>query len=91
MLRKFIKGERTGNWNLHLHSMKDMFPYLDASGHYLYAKSVTFTSCRYRHYRNNIEKYLAPSKLVIMFYARVIDSQERYEQIFSFSRPQCGL
>ncbi|GFR77724.1 hypothetical protein ElyMa_002244600 [Elysia marginata] len=40
ILRKFIKCERTGNWNLHLHSMKEMLPYLAASGHSLYVKSV---------------------------------------------------
>ncbi|GFS25695.1 hypothetical protein ElyMa_007033300 [Elysia marginata] len=40
ILRKFIKCERTGNWNLHLHSMKEMLPYLTASGHSLYAKSM---------------------------------------------------
>lgn len=40
ILRRFIKGERTGNWNLHLHCMKEMLPYLAASGHSLYAKSV---------------------------------------------------
>ena len=37
ILRRFIKGERTGNWNLHLHSMEEMLPYLAASGHSLYA------------------------------------------------------
>ena len=40
ILRRFMKGERTGNWDLHLHSMKEMLPYLAASGHSLYAKSV---------------------------------------------------
>ncbi|GFR73647.1 hypothetical protein ElyMa_003872400 [Elysia marginata] len=40
ILRKFITGERTGNWNLHLYSMKEMLPYLASSGHSLYAKSV---------------------------------------------------
>ena len=35
MLRRFIKGERTGNWNLHLHSMKEMLPDLAAFGHSL--------------------------------------------------------
>ncbi|GFN74416.1 hypothetical protein PoB_000092200 [Plakobranchus ocellatus] len=40
ILRRFIKGERTGNRNLHLYFMKEMLPYLAASGHSLYAKSV---------------------------------------------------
>ena len=40
ILRRFIEGEWTGNWNLHLHSMKQMLAYLAASGHSLYAKSA---------------------------------------------------
>ncbi|CAC5403501.1 unnamed protein product [Mytilus coruscus] len=40
ILRQFIKAERTGNWELHLKSVKDMLPYLAASGHNLYTKSV---------------------------------------------------
>ncbi|GFO01027.1 hypothetical protein PoB_002753200 [Plakobranchus ocellatus] len=40
IFRRFIKVERTGNWNLHLYSMKEMLRYLTASEHSLYAKSV---------------------------------------------------
>ena len=40
ILRKFLKAERTGNWNLHLQAMHTMLPYLAASGHNLYTKSV---------------------------------------------------
>ncbi|CAG2240639.1 unnamed protein product [Mytilus edulis] len=40
LLRQFITAERTGNWNLHLKSLQQMLPYLAASGHNLYAKSV---------------------------------------------------
>ena len=40
ILRRFIKAERSGNWNLHLQSMFEMLPYLAASGHNLYTKSV---------------------------------------------------
>ncbi|CAG2194071.1 unnamed protein product [Mytilus edulis] len=39
ILRRFIKAERTGNWELHLQTVKDMLPYLAASGHNLYVKS----------------------------------------------------
>ena len=38
--RKFIKAERTGNWKLHLQALQDMLPYMAASGHNLYTKSV---------------------------------------------------
>ncbi len=39
ILTKFIKAERTGNWNLHLQAVLDMLPYFAASGQNLYAKS----------------------------------------------------
>ena len=40
ILRKFIKVERTGNWNLHLQSVFEMLPYFASSGRSLYAKSA---------------------------------------------------
>ena len=40
ILRMFIKAERTGNWNLHLHAVYDMLPYFAAAGHNMYAKSA---------------------------------------------------
>jgi len=41
LLRTFIKAERMGNWQLHLVTLKRMFPYFNtASGHNLYAKSA---------------------------------------------------
>ena len=40
MLRKFIRAERTGNWELHLQAVYDMLPFFTASGHNIYAKSA---------------------------------------------------
>ena len=40
ILRRFIKAERIGNWNLHLQAVQEMLPYFAASGHNLYAKSA---------------------------------------------------
>jgi hypothetical protein len=40
ILRKFIRGERLGNWQLHLEALSEMLPYFAASGHNLYTKSV---------------------------------------------------
>ncbi|GFS15324.1 hypothetical protein ElyMa_006768400 [Elysia marginata] len=42
ILRKFLRAERTGNWHLHLHlmAMNEMLPFLAASDHDLYTKSV---------------------------------------------------
>ncbi len=38
--RQFLKAERTGNWQLHLKSVREMLPYFAASGPTLYAKSA---------------------------------------------------
>ncbi len=41
IFRKFIRAERTGHWDLHLEAVRDMLPFLAASGHNNYAKSLT--------------------------------------------------
>ena len=40
LLRKFIKAERVGDWDLHLQSLYEMLPFFAASGHRFYLKSV---------------------------------------------------
>jgi hypothetical protein len=40
LTRQFIKSERTGNWELHLQSIKEMLAYLAAAGHNHYLKSA---------------------------------------------------
>ena len=40
LLKKFIRAERIGNWQLHLKTLESLLPYLAASGHNLYTKSV---------------------------------------------------
>ncbi|KAK3097968.1 hypothetical protein FSP39_014885 [Pinctada imbricata] len=40
LLRTFIKAERTGNWDMHLQTIRLMLPYFAATGHNLYAKSI---------------------------------------------------
>ena len=39
ILQKYIRAERTG-WELHLQALSEMLPYLAASGHNHYTKSV---------------------------------------------------
>ena len=39
ILRKYIRAERTGNWELHLQALSEMLPYMAASGHNNYTKS----------------------------------------------------
>ena len=40
ILRLFLRAERTGDWEMHLHSLQRMLPYLAAGGHHLYTKSL---------------------------------------------------
>ena len=40
ILKKLIKAERLGNWDLHLEATQKMLPYLAATGHNLYVKSL---------------------------------------------------
>ena len=42
ILRKFIRAERTGNWDLHLQALSEMLPVLAASWHNNYTKSVLY-------------------------------------------------
>ena len=39
ILRKYIRAERLGNWNLHLQATSEMLPYFAATGHNHYLKS----------------------------------------------------
>jgi len=40
ILIRYLKGERTGNWLLHLSTMQEMLPYMAAAGHNQYTKSI---------------------------------------------------
>jgi len=40
ILQKFIKAERIGDWQLHLHALAEMLPFFAAAGHFHYAKSA---------------------------------------------------
>ena len=39
ILRHFLRGERLGNWPLHLQVILEMLAFFAASGHYNYLKS----------------------------------------------------
>lgn len=49
ILRAFIRAGRTGNWLLYLQALKQMLPFLAASGHQNYTKSLVL-------YLNKMEK-----------------------------------
>ena len=40
ILKKFIKAERLGNWDLHMEATREMLPYFASTGHNLYLKSA---------------------------------------------------
>lgn len=40
LIKRFIEAERSGNWQLHLDTAKQMLPIFVASGHFNYAKSL---------------------------------------------------
>ena len=40
IIRKFVYSELLGDWNLHLQTLQEMLPYLAASGHNNYTKSL---------------------------------------------------
>jgi len=40
VIRRFIRAERTGDWDLHLHAVCEMIPLFHAAGHLAYAKSA---------------------------------------------------
>ena len=42
IVKRYIKAERTGNWKLHLSTVKDMLNLFAATGHLHYAKSARF-------------------------------------------------
>ena len=53
ILRKYIRAERTGNWELHLQAVSEMLPYLAASGHNNYTKSALLYLQRMSHLRED--------------------------------------
>ena len=57
VLRKFIKGERTGNIKLHLQAVFEMLPYFAASGHSLYVKSAYIHLQTMQNFLNHILIY----------------------------------
>ena len=40
LIRHFIRAERTGDWDLHLHVVSEMIPLFHAAGHIAYAKAA---------------------------------------------------
>jgi len=53
ILRKHIRAERTGNWNLHLQAVSEMLPYMATSGHNNYTKSLHLYLQQMSNLQNN--------------------------------------
>lgn len=56
--KHFIEAERSGNWSLHLKTIRNMLPIFHSSGHFLYAKS----SHLYLQDMLNLEKIMTPEE-----------------------------
>lgn len=52
LVRAFIRSERTGKWDLHLDTLTDMMPFMAASGHNLYVKSLSIYLQKMRQLEN---------------------------------------
>ena len=58
ILQRFIKAERCGDWLLHLSTMRQMLPFLVATGHNNYTKSLQlYLQCMDRLPDRNPEVY----------------------------------
>ena len=49
ILRTFITASRTGNWRLYLQALHEMLPFLAASGHHNYVKSLVLYLDKMEH------------------------------------------
>ena len=56
LMLNFFKAERTGDWKLHLHCIREMIPYFHAAGHFPYAKSARL----YLHKMETISEVMSP-------------------------------
>ena len=54
ILRKYIRTECTGNWELRLQTVSEMLPYLTACGHNHYTKSAWIYLQLYQHFREGL-------------------------------------
>jgi hypothetical protein len=81
MLQKFITAERTGNWFLHLQTLKEMLAYFAATGHNNYTKSshVYLSKCFYS--RRSILLSIKPSSTDIMLFVEATVFGEVFQQI----------
>ena len=67
----FIKAERTGNWYLHLQSLKDLVPYFAAAGHNMYNKSCIFICNKLFSLKHTNQMFLRCSNQATMLFIGV--------------------
>ena len=61
LMLNFIRAERTGNWQLHLHCVQEIIPHFHAAGHLAYAKSARL----YLQQMNSIQKIMSPEEYTL--------------------------
>ena len=85
IVRAFIRSERTGNWELHLSSLRDMLPHLAAAGHHLYTKSI-YIYLQQLSYMKLIQKFTRYSRKGYMSFEDQIDCVLACQLTSSLSR-----
>jgi hypothetical protein len=64
LIRLYIRAQRTGDWELHLHCVLQMLPYFHAAGHLNYARSAH----HYLQEMSNLKNELDPSEYAFFFF-----------------------
>ncbi len=90
ILRMFLKGERMGIWELHIHAMYEMMPYLAASGHNLYTKCIQYTCSGCISFMKPIQRFRDTKIKGSTLYAYQIGSRQDFPPILSLSKSLCG-
>ncbi|KAK3869286.1 hypothetical protein Pcinc_025395 [Petrolisthes cinctipes] len=96
ILRKYIRAERTGNWELHLQTIQEMPPYLAASGHNLYVKSARLFLQQMSNLKTqhpNVQQYFEEGFHVVRRSDRLwagLSSDLIIEQVLMRSLKTCG-
>lgn len=76
LVKQFLEAERTGNWNLHITTIRSMLPFFHSTGHYNYAKSAHL----YLQEMASLEEKMSPFEFHHKKYFAGIFSDQTIEQ-----------
>jgi len=81
ILKRFLRAERTGNWNLHLATVQEMLPYFAAAGHNLYARTTSCTFSKWPHCQLTTQISTLRLWMVDMLFVVVTDYGQVFQRI----------